>query len=165
MQLNSTRILGSGVGLVGMFALVFVLWGHESPSGPAKISMPEDWSHHHVVFSNPTTLEQSLRVRQDPRFWHQWYRRNVSRAIPVSESAFDDAGKQQESLPWFDGDWFGWFRWFPLRHRPQPPPNALNRDWATSLGPSASVGAGNYPAKFSFNITTANCASAANPDF
>jgi hypothetical protein len=27
------------------------------------------------------------------------------------------------------------------------------------------VGAGNYPAKFSFDITTANCGNAAQPDF
>ncbi len=165
MQLNSTRIVGSGVGLVGMVTLAFVLWGHESPSTPVRISLPEDWSHHHVVFSNPTTLEQSMRVRQDPRFWHQWYRRNIRRAIPVSESAFEESQDQNENLPWMEGDWFGWFRWFPRGHHPRPPRNALKRDWAMSLGPNASVGAGNFPAKFSFDITTANCAGAAKPDF
>ena len=36
---------------------------------------------------------------------------------------------------------------------------------AISLGPNATVGAGNYPAKFSFDITTANCGNAAKPDF
>ncbi len=34
-----------------------------------------------------------------------------------------------------------------------------------SLGPGATVGAGNYPAKYSFSITTANCGNATNPDF
>jgi hypothetical protein len=33
------------------------------------------------------------------------------------------------------------------------------------MGTGATVGAGNYPAKFSFSLTTANCASAAQPDF
>jgi len=165
MQLSSSRIVASGVGLVGMITLAFVLWGHESFSSPARISLPEDWSHHHVVFSNPMTLEQSLRVRQDLRFWHQWYRRNVRRAIPVSEPAFEESQDQNENLPWMDGDWFGWFYWFPRKHHPRPPRNALKRDWAISLGPNATVGAGNYPAKFSFDISTANCASAAQPDF
>ncbi len=46
-----------------------------------------------------------------------------------------------------------------------PPRNTLKRDWSISLGPNATVGAGNYPAKFSFDITTANCGNAAQPDF
>jgi hypothetical protein len=165
MQLSSSRIVTSGVGLVGMITLAFVLWGHESFSSPARISLPEDWSHHHVVFSNPMTLDQSLRVRQDPRFWHQWFRRNVRRAIPVSEPAFEESQDQNENLPWMDGDWFGWFHRFPRKHHPRPPRNALKRDWAISLGPNATVGAGNYPAKFSFDINTANCGNAAQPDF
>src|SRR5947209_4045751 len=41
----------------------------------------------------------------------------------------------------------------------------LGRDWAEDMNSGASVGAGNYPAKFSFSLTTANCASAAQPDF
>jgi len=34
-----------------------------------------------------------------------------------------------------------------------------------SLGPGGKVGAGQYPAKFSFSLTTAHCASDPNPDF
>jgi hypothetical protein len=165
MQLSSSRIVASGVGLVGMITLAFVLWGHESFSSPARISLPEDWSHHYVVFSNPTTLERSSLVRQDARFWHQWYRRNVRPAIPVAESAFEESREPDESLPWVDGDWFGWFGWFHRRHRRPTPRNPLKRDWSISLGPNATVGAGNYPAKFSFDITTASCAGAAQPDF
>jgi len=166
MQLNSSRIVASGVGLIGVITIGVFLWGQEPSSPHARISMPHDWSHRRVVFSNPTTLEQSLRVGQDARFWHQWYRRNVHQAIPTAESAFDESREQDENLPWVDGDWFGWFGWFHGRHRRPPTPrNPLKRDWAISLGPNATVGAGNFPAKFSFDITTANCASAAQPDF
>ena len=45
------------------------------------------------------------------------------------------------------------------------PRNQLKRDWAVSLGPNTTVGAGNFPAKFSFDISSANCANAAQPDF
>jgi hypothetical protein len=165
MQLNSSRIVASGVGLIGMITLGFVLWGQEPVSPHARISMPHDWSHRHVVFSNPTTLEQSLRVGQDARFWHQWYRRNIHQTVPVAESTFDESREQDETLSWLDGDWFGWFGRFHRRHRRPLPRNTLKRDWAISLGPNATVGAGNYPAKFSFDITTANCGSAAKPDF
>jgi len=38
-------------------------------------------------------------------------------------------------------------------------------DWAENLGSGATVGAGNYPSKFSFSLTTANCGNALKPDF
>jgi hypothetical protein len=41
----------------------------------------------------------------------------------------------------------------------------LNGDWSMFLGNTGTVGADHYPAKFSFNVTTANCATAAQPDF
>ena len=41
----------------------------------------------------------------------------------------------------------------------------LRTDWSEDMGSGASAGLGVYPAKFSFNISTANCASAAQPDF
>ncbi len=165
MQLNSSRILASGVGLVGMVTVAFLMWAQEPSPKHARIALPQDWSHRHVVFSNPTTLEQSLRVKQDARFWHQWYLRNVRQVVPAEESAFDESRESDENLPWADGDWFGWFGWFHRRHHRPTPRNLLKRDWSISLGPNASVGAGNYPAKFSFDTTTANCASAASPDF
>ncbi len=165
MQLNSSRIVASGVGLVGMVTVAFLMWAQEPGPKHARIALPQDWSHRHVVFSNPTTLEQSLRVTQDARFWHQWYRRNVRQVIPAEEAALDESREPDENLPWVDGDWFSWFGRSRRRHRPPPPRNSLKRDWSESLGPNATVGAGNYPAKFSFDITTANCGSAAQPDF
>ena len=41
----------------------------------------------------------------------------------------------------------------------------LGHDWAENMGTGATVGAGNYPAKYSFSLTTANCSSATQPDF
>jgi hypothetical protein len=41
----------------------------------------------------------------------------------------------------------------------------LKRDWSEDLGLGASVGAGNYPAKYSFNIDTAFCDAAPTPDY
>jgi len=42
---------------------------------------------------------------------------------------------------------------------------SVGQDWAENMGTGATVGAANYPAKYSFSVTTANCGSAANPDF
>src|ERR1700692_41089 len=38
-------------------------------------------------------------------------------------------------------------------------------DWAENMGSGATVGAGNYPSKFSFSLKTANCGGATQPDF
>lgn len=52
------------------------------------------------------------------------------------------------------------------RHRRHPRASgALDVDWSEDMGTAASARAGIFPAKFSFSLTTANCASAANPDF
>jgi hypothetical protein len=162
MRLNASRITCITTVSALSFVLGIFLWGQEKPLASARISQPYDWSHRHVVFSKPQTLEQSLRVGQDPRFWHQWYRRNFRQAMPVVEPVLGDSRKQDGNLPWLDGDWFGWFG---RRHRRPTPQNSLKRDWAISLGPNATVGAGNFPAKFSFDINTAHCGDAAQPDF
>jgi hypothetical protein len=128
--------------------------------------MAHDWSHRHLVFSNPTTVQQGMRVRQDPRFWQQYFRRNVQQVLPEVETTEDDRLDDQESFTGPDDDWFrDRFGQRRNRHRRPNPNNALERDWSISLGPNATVGAGNYPAKFSFNISSANCGSSTQPDF
>ncbi len=44
-------------------------------------------------------------------------------------------------------------------------PDLLQRDWSMDMGPGATVGAGKYPAKFSFDVSTAKCGTDPNPDF
>jgi hypothetical protein len=41
----------------------------------------------------------------------------------------------------------------------------MHRDWSENLGNNAAMGTSNFPAKYTFQITTANCASAATPDY
>jgi hypothetical protein len=161
MRFPFPRLLASVASLVGIISLAFLLRGQEPAPSRSRISLPQDWSHRHVVFSSPATVEASLRVRQDARFWQQWYRRNVRQAIPAEQPSLEDSGPLDERFPLLDGDWFGWFHWLPA----PAPPNPLKRDWNISLGPNATLGAGNFPAKFSFDITSANCANAPQPDF
>jgi hypothetical protein len=41
----------------------------------------------------------------------------------------------------------------------------LNTDWSEDMGAAATAGLGNFPAKFSFDVTQANCGNSAHPDF
>ncbi len=163
MNRKDLRIVWAGVALIAPIVVTLALSGQENAPSRGRIGMPHDWSHRHVIFSNPGTVEQAARVRQDPRFWHQYYRRNAQ-ALPVAQPANDDGLSDDELLTRREddslSDWFGL-----RRHRRPSPRNTLKRDWSVSLGPNATVGAGNFPAKFSFDINSANCGSAAQPDF
>ena len=98
---------------------------NDSKGADGNYGMPEDWSHHHLVFSDPGTERDAiwngthdhwLKIVNSPRYHHQRQRR--------------------------DRDANAW------KHSSQ---STLKRDWNMPLGPLGKVGAGNYPAKFSFN--------------
>ena len=108
--------------------------------------VPFDWSHHHLIFSNPGTSEDAMRKGAYDRWFH----------------TVNDPRYQQDQV---------------RRHRHQEP-NEGQREWGKrheaesgglwgeSLGSiNAAVGAGMYPAKYSFDSNTLNCASATEPDY
>ncbi len=43
--------------------------------------------------------------------------------------------------------------------------SSFHRDWSEDMGVAAKTGLGMFPAKYSFNIGSANCVGAAQPDF
>ena len=53
----------------------------------------------------------------------------------------------------------------PRRRRHRFGENHLQTDWSVDLGAGATLGLGTFPAKYSFNLSPANCGSAASPDF
>jgi hypothetical protein len=133
MNAIAARSLGYGAGVLTLVALGCILAGHAA--GPAKhrVSLPTDWSHRHVIFSNPTTAEEYARTIDEPRYWQQMYRRNS----PAARVSMASLAKTAPSK--FKG--------------------ALHRDWAVNLGSGATMGPGNYPAKFGFDVTTASCSA------
>jgi hypothetical protein len=141
----TARFLRLSVGLSGLVALGWVLTGEAAKPAKWEASLTTDWSNRHLIFTRPNSAEQLARIAHDPRYWQQLQRRRHALA-PVATLL--DAGTQGFA--------------------PARLTNAdkkLKRDWSQDLGNNANVGAGNYPAKFSFRGTTANCASAATPDY
>jgi len=142
--------------LLIMFALLFapIILRGQSPEQSAerpRVPMVTDWSHRHLIFSHADAYASSgspkaLRAQADPRFRQQVARRNaVARAaVPVSIE-------------------------LPAATQPVPADSgvliegSLSRDWTSSLANFGTVGNGQYPAKFEFNInasvTSANCTS------
>jgi len=115
--------------------------GQTSQDSQAVVHLPTDWSHHHLVYSNPATAEQLKGMQHDPRYWQQLFRR--SQATPTQ-------AELGIVLP------------FELPHGSKTS-NASNnpklkRDWSENMGTDATVGAGQYPGKFGFDVTTYSCA-------
>ena len=140
MNGTAARFLRLGVSLSGLVLLGWVLTGQAAK--PAQNGLPSDWTHRHVIFSQPSTFEQVRRVTRDPRYWHQFYRQALTPV--VSDPAPD------QRMPANLG--------FAGNQDPQG-------DWSENLGSGPSGVAGVYPAKYSFQITTANCGSATTPDY
>jgi hypothetical protein len=148
MRTNRELLLCLGVSIFGMIALSTAVFGQAlSPEG--TIPVPTDWSHHALIFSRPATAEQAERIQQDPRYWQQRYRSQLSAMVPAAQDRNALISELRNAV----------------EAKTSPKDKASSGLWAESLGAGASVGAGNFPAKFSFLGTTANCGNAAQPDF
>ena len=131
---NRWFLLGSVISVV---AILFVKQTNGDPK--QRLSVPYDWSHRHVVFSQPSSIWQAWKLQQEPRYWQQVLRRNVAARLGNEMSTL---GANQDS----DLNEF----------RKIPKKLPIRRDWAESLGPGASTGTSTYsqfPAKFTFDIS------------
>lgn len=110
--------------------------------GHVRVSLPQDWSHRHLVFTPPSSFEQAWRLQQEPRFWHQMLSRNASARLQEVQDE-DDAA-----------DFVGRHR----GHGPHGHRNLEHPDWGMSLLAGGTAGAGEYPAKFTFDVNaTPSC--------
>jgi len=141
MRRNQRVSLGLGISILGALTLSPVLMGQARDSKASR-PMISDWSNHHVIFSKPATAERAELVEQDPRYWQQ-IRRRAAAVLPEVETRAALASALRSSS----------------RASSSVKKAGLGRDWAQDMGPSATVGAANYPAKFSFDEETASCAN------
>ena len=131
-----------GMAATLLVAGLMVQAGAQDNQRQAK-GLPNDWTHQHVIFSNPGTMQDAiqngtyehwLRVQTDPRFKMQQLRRQTVQ-LPESEQA------QQRVEQGARG---------------KLGRGKLKKDWNVSLG-VGGVAATMYPAKYSFDINNASC--------
>jgi hypothetical protein len=144
MRRIALRTVLSPLAAAGAALAVFLLV-HASGAQEARqrIPMISDWSHRHVVFSQPHSFEEAWRIHREPRYWMQILSRNARRNGPMDREL-----EGEESLSDFDG-----------HHREHN--LTFQRDWGQSLGTGGSTSSPTapvYPAKFSFDINaTPDC--------
>lgn len=87
MAIGCTVRAGVRIPVVLVMSLLFVplLFGQEYPA--QRTGIPDDWSHHHVIFSDPGTSEQATRsgaldrwqrITNDPRYVLQREKRDAA---------------------------------------------------------------------------------------
>jgi len=131
MKSNSKRRIGLTYLIFGVVIVISFAAVRATIAAEEPVHLVTDWSHRHVLFSAPHSLMDQLRLSRNPRYIQQVIRRNAE---------LKDQGD-------------GW----PQRDLSEHHKYLLRGDWSINMGTGATVGAGNYPAKFSFNAGTASC--------
>ena len=149
------RFLGRFIATIMLACcLPIAAWAQPLALGHAAVTrvtgIPHDWSHRHLIFSKPS----SLASRNKPPLRYSLQRAWRERQLTVTGAAAFDAQAVQLVHSWGR----------PLKTDKKAKPG-LARDWGMNMGTSATVGEGMYPAKYSFDTGSANCGSAATPDF
>ncbi|HMD84385.1 MAG TPA: PQQ-binding-like beta-propeller repeat protein [Terriglobia bacterium] len=148
-----TVALGAFGLAIGLLAGLNVLISGIPTPGPI-VGVVDDWTHHHVVFTNPGTAAQALaegrfeqwyKIVNDPRYIMQQMKRNpMQRAMATAADFASRMALLQPPINVFDPI---------LPNAKEAPKRILKKDWNVNVGP-IGVGSGNFPAKYSFNFAS-----------
>ena len=128
--------------MVGAFSSP--LQGQQSPAvhvGNTKITgLADDWTHHHLVFSNPGTqedavksgtYEQSSKVVSEPRYVLQ----QLKKGLPAQGPSSQEVEIRNSQSRRFAGS--GWKPFVPDFKKQKTPPVQLDKDWSMATGATA----------------------------
>jgi chitobiase/beta-hexosaminidase-like protein len=104
-------------------------------AGKVELSgLAEDWTHHHVVFSDPGAADTSIGKRQ----YDHWLKvvNNPRYRLQQARNSRNHGGSGGSG---------------------RTSKERIKTDWSMDLGTGATVGAGQWPAKYSFSTTSASC--------
>lgn len=74
-----SRFAQFGAGLLCLLVIGSVLT--LQAAHPVLEGLPTDWTHRHVIFSQPSDALWVELLAKDPRFWQQQYRHNALRSV------------------------------------------------------------------------------------
>jgi hypothetical protein len=75
------------LGLIALMTLAGILYlassklqTHAQNQVPkhVRVSAIDDWSHHHMVYSRPSSVTQSLKLQSEPRYQQQLQKRSAT---------------------------------------------------------------------------------------
>ncbi len=191
MQHTASKLVILGAAFATIVGITVLITGQPTsklslqPASSHRIGVPDDWSHHHLVFSNPGTYEQAaktsasyakwLTIRYHTRFILQQMKRHAEGFSPEmttgGKGAFPPSGVVQPAyltiglLRQLPGEAIA--QWGP-KPKPQPKPKPkpkpkhvpFKMDWGEPLlltGTTGMVQPNAYPAKWGASLTSASC--------
>ena len=130
----------------------------ESAASPMRLSVVQDWSNRHIIFTNGGKPEVVAAAQRDPRLLNNWLSRNAGLLglgripqLAESQSAGQGGFGRSRNLPAFP----------PVSLATAKAKNRYSKiDWAMSLGPTGGLPLAEAPAKYTFDINaTPSCAN------
>ena len=116
------------------------------PASKHHVGMVDDWSFHHLVFSNPGTYEQ---VAKDPAAYSRWLNIRYDNRFILQQSKRTATANLTAAM----------LRLLPKpkpKPKPEPPQVSMQRDWSVTLG--GNVATTMYPAKYTWDVNaTPDC--------
>ncbi len=148
-----------------------------------RVGGPQDWSNRHIIYTRNGSVEDMLKVRDDPRFLNSILlhsmREHRNQTGQPGTAGVNAAEQQQD---WWDGvglNEAGWDEdglsedtfgadtqelpppdpWDPVKFGPIPSSgHKLSKvDWSVSLGPTAGMAIGETPAVYTYNYASPSC--------
>ena len=164
--INTWGLLAALLMGCGLSAFIVPALGQDFKRPDGSIPLPMDWSDQHVIYTVGFPPDQVEKMQGDPRFFvamrlhgKALADENAANGYPIlrrdilpRESPANDAWESPPEPPWA----------IPLKPRRTNSfgLNELKKDWSVSLGPTAGVAAGQYPAKFTYDVNaTPSCAN------
>ncbi len=159
------KLLIAPLMLMMLCAVAVPAWGQQAPpvtvGGTRITGVVDDWSHHHVVFTDPGTSDQAIktgtydkwaRIVNEPRYVLQQLKRGLPVQGPAAQDvSFRYAHRHDQDLN--QNSVFG-------LKKSKGPTTLLEKDWSMSTGPTTGgLAVNQYPAKFNFDTTTAGTCS------
>jgi hypothetical protein len=151
MRHTFSKLAILGAAFAVLIGLTVLITG--KPASPNRVGVVDDWSHHHLIFSNPGTFADAMKtgsflqwykIVNDPRFQMQQMKRSSGVKTLVDGgttgvTALADPRTALVKLP--------------------AKKKGLHKDWTQTLIADGQVQPNMFPAKFSFSTTTASCSA------
>jgi hypothetical protein len=161
------------------------LSAQEAPANPAssgqQLGIPEDWSNRHIIYTLNGSVEDMLKLRDDPRFLNsillhyvREHRNQTGQPATtgLNQDRSDESGLNEN---WLDENSLSedsssngaqelqlHLPRDPIKYR-RPIPRPRNKhskvDWSVSLGPTAGMALGETPAAYTYNYATPSCST------
>jgi hypothetical protein len=140
-----------------------------------RLGGPQDWSHQHVIYTLNGSVEDMLKLRDDPRFLHsivlhytREHRNQTAQPATAgsnearsNQAGWNEAERDNDTLsPDLSGDWFQPTPVDPIKFPTIPRRNKNTKvDWSMFLGPTAGLAIGETPAVYTYNYASPSCST------